>query len=189
MNPYEVLGVSPKATPKQISDAYKELAQIFHPDRHVGSPDNVRIAAERQMKRINEAYTLAKKGGAGVNPVGAQQAQQKEAAWEAVARERVARAAKGVPWQDGVRARAQAEAKAKEARRERERAATNGQAVGRPKTRRDPHTLYGMGEALHTNKLPCRQCQSIQWLPDGWKDRLLDTNYFCSVCGRLLLSR
>jgi hypothetical protein len=188
VTPYEVLGVSPKASPKEITDAYKTLAQIFHPDRHIDSPDNVRMEAERQMKRLNEAYMMAKKGGPAANNVDVH-VQQKEAAWEAMARERVARAAKGVPWQDGVRARAQAEARAKEARRERERAKTNGQAVPRPKTRRDPQILYGMGEALYTNKLPCRECQSIQWLPDGWKDRLEDTNYFCSVCGRLLLSR
>lgn len=186
MTPYEVLGVSPKASPKEITDAYRTLAQLFHPDKHIESPENVRAEAERQMKRVTEAYALARKGAGGTVEV---HVQQTEAAWEAMARERVARAAKGVPWQDGVRARAMAEAKAKEARRERERAATNGQAVPRPKTRRDPQILYGMGEALHTNKLPCRECQSIQWLPDGWKDRLLDTNYFCSVCGRLLLAR
>ena len=184
MTPYEILGVSPKASPKEITEAYRTLAQLFHPDRHTDSPENVRREAERQMKRVTEAYALARKGVGGTVEV-----QQTEGAWEAMARERVARAAKGVPWQEGVRARAMAEARAKEARRERERAATNGQAVGRPKSRRDPQVLYGMGEALHTNKLPCRECQSIQWLPDGWKDRLLDTNYFCSVCGRLLLSR
>lgn len=185
MTPYEVLGVSPKASPKEITEAYRTLAQLFHPDKHIDSPENVRREAERQMKRVTEAYAMARKGGVSSTV----EVQQTEAAWEAMARERVARAAKGVPWQDGVRARAMAEAKAKEARRERERAATNGQAVPRPKNRRDPQILYGMGEALHTNKLPCRECQSIQWLPDGWKDRLLDTNYFCSVCGRLLLAR
>jgi hypothetical protein len=143
------------------------------------------------MKNLNQAYSLARKGIGANSQMAASQMHvaKMESAWEAAARERVAKAAQGVPWREGVRARAMAEAKAKEARAQRERAATNGQAVPRPKTRRDPAVLNGMGEALHTNKLTCRGCQSIQWLPQGWSDTLVHTNYFCSVCGRLLLSR
>ncbi len=195
MTPYEILGVSPKASKKEITEAYRTLAQIFHPDRFSGSPDHVKAEAEKRMKNLTEAYALARKGN-GANMGGSQK--QKgggdsvtvvEQAWEAAARERVARAARGVPWQEGVRARAMAEAKAKEARLQEERKATHGRAIARPKTRSEPSVLNGIGEARHTNKLRCRGCQSIQWLPEGWEPTLYDTSYYCSICARLLLSR
>jgi hypothetical protein len=46
-----------------------------------------------------------------------------------------------------------------------------------------------MGEALHTNKITCRECKSIQWLPDGWRERLDDIDFYCSICSRLILAR
>ena len=46
-----------------------------------------------------------------------------------------------------------------------------------------------MGEALHTNKVTCRDCRSIQWLPSGWKDQLDSLEFYCSICQRLLLAR
>jgi hypothetical protein len=185
LTPYEILGVSPKASKKEITEAYRTLAQIFHPDRFVDSPEAVKREAERRMKNLTQAYALARKGGGTAR----MDVSTPEAAWEAEARERVARAARGVPWQEGVRARARAEAKAKEARRERERAATHGRAIARPKNRSESSVLNGIGEARHTNKLTCRGCQSIQWLPEGWEPTLYDTSYYCSICGRLLLSR
>ncbi len=186
MTPYEILGVSPKASKKEITEAYRTLAQIFHPDRFIDSPEPVRREAERRMKNLTQAYALARKGGGGVAKM---DVSTPEAAWEAEARERVARAARGVPWQEGVRARAMAEAKAKEARLQEERKATHGRAIARPKTRGEGSTLNGIGEARHTNKLRCRGCQSIQWLPEGWEPTLYDTSYYCSICARLLLSR
>ena len=101
MTPYEILGVSPKASKKEITEAYRTLAQIFHPDRFVDSPEPVRREAERRMKNLTQAYALARKGGGAVK----MDAKSPEAAWEAEARERVARAARGVPWQEGVRGR------------------------------------------------------------------------------------
>jgi hypothetical protein len=185
LTPYEILGVSSKASPKEITEAYRTLAQIFHPDRFVDSPENVRREAERRMKNLTQAYALARKG------IGATKldVETGESAWEAAARERVARAAAGVPWQEGVRARAMAEAKAKEARLEEERKATHGRAIARPKNRNEGGILAGIGEARHTNKITCRDCKSIQWLPAGWEPTLSETSYYCSICGRLLLSR
>ena len=185
MTPYEILGVSPKASPKEITEAYRTLAQIFHPDRFVDSPEQVRREAERRMKNLTQAYALARKGVGSTK----MDVTTGEAVWEAEARERVARAARGVPWQEGVRARARAEAEAKEARLQRERAATHGKAIARPKNRNEGGILAGIGEARHTNKITCRDCRSIQWLPAGWEPTLYDTSYYCSICGRLLLSR
>ncbi len=53
MNPYRELGVSPRATDREVSQAYKRLAKRHHPDLH---PDDA-SAAER-MGRINQAYGL-----------------------------------------------------------------------------------------------------------------------------------
>ncbi len=185
MTPYEILGVSTKASPKEITEAYRTLAQIFHPDRFTDSPENVKREAERRMKNLTQAYALARKG-IGTTKLDVSTG---ESAWEAAARERVARAAAGVPWQDGVRARAKAEAEAKEKRLQRERGATHGKAIARPKNRSEAGILAGIGEARHTNKITCRDCKSIQWLPAGWEPTLYDTSYYCSICGRLLLSR
>jgi curved DNA-binding protein len=50
---YKILGVSREATPKQIKEAYRNLAFQYHPDRNGGSAE----AVER-MKQINEAYAV-----------------------------------------------------------------------------------------------------------------------------------
>ena len=47
-NPYEVLGVAPSAPQERIRDAYRALAQRYHPDRSPGAAD--------QMAEINAAY-------------------------------------------------------------------------------------------------------------------------------------
>jgi len=50
---YQVLGVGPEASAKEIKEGYRKLAFQFHPDRNTDNPD----AAER-MKLINEAYAV-----------------------------------------------------------------------------------------------------------------------------------
>lgn len=47
-NPYEVLGVPPDASMKEINQRYRQLAKVFHPDMQNGD-----ITA---MKRLNEVY-------------------------------------------------------------------------------------------------------------------------------------
>lgn len=47
-DPYEVLGISPSATPEQITQRYRDLAKIFHPDMQGGNIE--------AMARLNEAY-------------------------------------------------------------------------------------------------------------------------------------
>lgn len=50
-NPYDVLGVSPDASPDEVKKAYRKKARENHPDLNPNDPG----AAER-MNRINEAY-------------------------------------------------------------------------------------------------------------------------------------
>jgi hypothetical protein len=50
---YDILEVSPLASPETIRAAYKSLMQRYHPDRHPS-----RASAETQAKRINAAYAV-----------------------------------------------------------------------------------------------------------------------------------
>jgi hypothetical protein len=56
MSWYDVLGVSPRATPAEIRRVYVDLARRHHPDVQDGDDGEVRAAAERRMQRINEAW-------------------------------------------------------------------------------------------------------------------------------------
>lgn len=59
-DPYQVLGVSPSASEKEITRAYRKLAKKYHPDLNPGDEN-----AAKKMSEINEAYELIKNGGAG----------------------------------------------------------------------------------------------------------------------------
>lgn len=50
---YSILGVSDRATAKEIKEAYRRMAFEHHPDRNRDNP-----AAAEAMKRVNEAYAV-----------------------------------------------------------------------------------------------------------------------------------
>ena len=50
---YKILGVDKTAGPKEIKDAYRNLAFKYHPDRNKENPQ-----ASEEMKYINEAYAV-----------------------------------------------------------------------------------------------------------------------------------
>lgn len=52
-NPYDILGVQPKATDEEIQKAYRTLAKKLHPDLH---PDDK--GAEARFKEVSAAYSL-----------------------------------------------------------------------------------------------------------------------------------
>ena len=53
---YKTLKVGRKATLKEIKKAYRELALIWHPDKHKGEEDKER--AEKQFQLVAEAYEV-----------------------------------------------------------------------------------------------------------------------------------
>jgi len=55
---YTVMGLAQTATQKDVKEAYRALAYIYHPDRHRDSPERVLVFAEIMMKQLNEAYTV-----------------------------------------------------------------------------------------------------------------------------------
>lgn len=54
---YRVLGLPPDSPLEEVKRAYRDLAQVWHPDRF--PPDSrLKQKAENNLKRINEAYAV-----------------------------------------------------------------------------------------------------------------------------------
>lgn len=60
MNPFEVLEISPDASPEDIKAAYHRLAKRWHPDRFPG-PE--KAEAEHRFRQLAEAFSLLKDPG------------------------------------------------------------------------------------------------------------------------------
>lgn len=52
----EILNVKVGASKEEIKKAYKELAKLYHPDKFVNSPPDMKEKADKAFKKINEAY-------------------------------------------------------------------------------------------------------------------------------------
>ncbi len=182
MTPNDVLRLPPHATYAEVTAAYRALAQIFHPDRFLDCDEDVRRVAEARMVALNDAYAVLKRTG-GARAKARSKWYESESSGDATG------PVTTVPWELSAAQRAAQALRAQRKREEDERQADRGTAVEREKPRRpNPQVVAGLGEALHTNSFRCRGCRSLQWLPNGWKDRLSDSDFFCSACGRLLLA-
>jgi len=54
---YRVLGLSPGAPKEAVHRAYRDLAQVWHPDRFEHNP-RLREKAQENLRRINDAYEV-----------------------------------------------------------------------------------------------------------------------------------
>jgi hypothetical protein len=53
----EVLELRPGYSPEELKQAYKDLAQVWHPDRFAHNP-RLKQRAEAKLKQINQAYEI-----------------------------------------------------------------------------------------------------------------------------------
>ena len=67
---YRTLDVEPGASPDDVRAAWRDLAQVWHPDRFQGNP-RLQEKAQETLKRINEAYESLKRLEAGEKTRGA----------------------------------------------------------------------------------------------------------------------
>jgi curved DNA-binding protein CbpA len=62
---FDILGIAPTDDGRAIRAAFLRIARIYHPDRFVDGPEDVRMEAERRMKEATAAYELLRSA----NPV------------------------------------------------------------------------------------------------------------------------
>lgn len=55
---YQLLGVEPDASEKEIRLAFRDMARRCHPDRFATQPEAYRQLAEARMAELNEAYSV-----------------------------------------------------------------------------------------------------------------------------------
>jgi len=58
---YELLGVKPGVSNRELKAAHRDLAKVWHPDRFVHDP-RLQEKAQEKLKEINEAYELLSSG-------------------------------------------------------------------------------------------------------------------------------
>ena len=55
----EILGLKPNASQEEVNQAYRDLVNVWHPDRFAGNP-RLQKKAEEKVKEINAAYEYIK---------------------------------------------------------------------------------------------------------------------------------
>jgi DnaJ like chaperone protein len=55
-DPYKILGIERNATPEEVKQAYRQLANKYHPDKVAYLGDEFKKLAERRFKDIQKAY-------------------------------------------------------------------------------------------------------------------------------------
>ena len=58
---YELLGVKPGVSSRELKAAHRDLAKVWHPDRFLHDP-RLQEKAQEKLKEINEAYELLSSG-------------------------------------------------------------------------------------------------------------------------------
>jgi DnaJ family protein B protein 4 len=58
VNYYKILGIEKKCTDDDVKKAYRKLAMLWHPDKHVQDSENDKKKAEDKFKEINKAYEI-----------------------------------------------------------------------------------------------------------------------------------
>lgn len=53
---YQILGIKRSATPKELKESYLYWVNVLHPDRMINMAERIRIQAEEDLKKVNEAY-------------------------------------------------------------------------------------------------------------------------------------
>ena len=56
---FEILELNPDASPDEVKQAYKDLVNIWHPDRFSNNP-HLKEKAEKKLKEVNQAYETLK---------------------------------------------------------------------------------------------------------------------------------
>jgi hypothetical protein len=57
-SPYDILGLKANASVDEVQQAFRTLAQIYHPDRYTDAPQSVRDEATKRMKEITAAHQV-----------------------------------------------------------------------------------------------------------------------------------
>ena len=55
-DPYQILGIERNATPEEVKQAYRQLANKYHPDKVAHLGDEFKKLAEMRFKDIQKAY-------------------------------------------------------------------------------------------------------------------------------------